>query len=170
MYKVGDYIMYGKSGVCQIKDICASPFDENDTKTYYVLSPLFGAATVIYTPVENTKIASRTLMEKCDASSLIDKMPEICELEIENEKMRRDIYKQTVASLVPEGFVKVIKTVYSRRRAFAAAKRHLTEVDVEYESYAKRSLYSELSVVLGIPFEEVEQYVIDCIEGKKAQA
>ena len=168
MYKIGEYIMYGKSGVCELTDICVSPFDGKDDKTYYVLRPLFGTATVIYTPVENPKVASRPLMKKSAASNLIRKMPEICELEIENERLRRDIYKQATASLLPEGFVSVIKTVYTRRRAFASSKRHIAEVDAEYETYAKRALYSELSVVLGIPFEEIEKYVLDRINEEKA--
>lgn len=170
MFKVGDYVMYGKNGVCRLTEICRSPFDESDTRIYYVLKPLVGSPAVIYTPVDNDKVALRALMAKKDADRLIEKMPSIEELTVENEKKRRDVYKAATASLYPEGFVSVIKTVRVRRRLLESERRHITEVDSEYESYAKRSLYGELSVVLGIPFEEIERYIVDKIAALSAEA
>lgn len=159
MFSVGDYMMYGKSGVCKVTDICRSPFDEKDERTYYVLRPVFGAPATIYTPVNNDKVAFRPLMKADDAHKLIKKIPDIETLTVENEKMRRDVYKGAVSALYPEGFVSVIKTVYVRRQTLASARRHITEADSEYESFAKRALYCELSIVLGIPFENVEDFI-----------
>lgn len=163
MFKVGDHIMYGKSGVCGIAAVCRSPFDEKDDRLYYKLEPLTGSPAVIYTPVDNEKVPSRELMCKKDAAVLIEKISSICELAVENEKARRDIYKAATSSLSPEGFVSVIKTVYLRRKALEAERRHITEVDAEYESYAKRALCGELSVSLGIPYEEAERYISERI-------
>lgn len=167
MFAVGDYMMYGKSGVCKVTDICRSPFDEKDERTYYVLRPVYGAPAIIYIPVDNDKIAFRPLMKADDAHALIKKIPEIEALTVENEKMRREVYKGAVSGLHPEGFVSVIKTVYGRRQTLASARRHITEADSEYESFAKRALYCELSIVLGIPYENVEGYIKDSIGEKK---
>jgi len=164
MFSVGEYMMYGKSGVCKVTDICRSPFDEKDERTYYVLRPVFGAPAIIYTPVDNDKVAFRPLMEKDDAHALIKKIPSIEALTVDNEKMRREVYKGAVSQLYPEGFVSVIKTVYDRRQTLASARRHITEADSEYESFAKRALYCELSIVLGIPFDNVENYISEEIE------
>ena len=167
MFAVGDYMMYGKSGVCKVTDICRSPFDEKDVRTYYVLRPVFGAPAIIYTPVDNDKVAFRPLMNLSDARDLIKRIPSIEALTVENEKMRREVYKGAVSELYPEGFVSVIKTVYDRRRTLASARRHITEADSEYESFAKRALYCELSIVLGIPFDNVENYIHDEIDRQK---
>lgn len=167
MFAVGDYMMYGKSGVCKVTGICRSPFDEKDDRTYYVLRPVFGAPAIIYTPVDNDKVAFRPLMKADDAHDLIKKIPDIGTLTVENEKMRRDVYKGAVSELYPEGFVSVIKTVYGRRQALASARRHITEADSEYESFAKRALYCELSIVLGIPYDNVENYITEQIEEQK---
>ena len=67
MFNIGDYILYGKNGVCRLTDICSSPFDENDTRTYYKLQTQHGASSVIFTPTD-TKIASRKLMTKEEAA------------------------------------------------------------------------------------------------------
>lgn len=162
MFDIGEYIIYGKNGVCRLVDIGGSPFDENDTRTYYVLKPL-GSNGVIYTPVDNSSIASRKLMKKSEIEELIKKIPSICELTVENEKNRREIYKSAVAELTPEGYVSVIKTVRGRRLAFENLRRHITETDAEYESLAKKSLYSEISVVMGIPFDEIENFIAEKI-------
>ena len=164
MFSVGVFMMYGKSGVCKVTDICRSPFDEKDERTYYVLRPVFGAPAIIYTPVDNDKVAFRPLMEKDDAHALIKKIPSIEALTVDNEKMRREVYKGAVSQLYPEGFVSVIKTVYDRRQTLASARRHITEADSEYESFAKRALYCELSIVLGRPFDNVENYISEEIE------
>lgn len=158
MFNIGDYILYGKNGVCRLTDICSSPFDENDTRTYYKLQTQHGASSVIFTPTD-TKIASRKLMTKEEAESFIKKIPQIETLKVETEKLRREVYRTAVSDLSPESFVAVLKTIKERRRAFEIAKRHITEADAEYESLAKKSLYSELSIVLDIPYVDVEAYI-----------
>ena len=163
MFCVGDYIMYGKCGVCKLTDICRSPFDAKDTKQYYELRPISNVTSVIYTPVDNDKIMLRKLMDKDDAQKFLDRVASIAPLTVENEKKRRDIYKEAIADLYPDGYVSVIRTVYERRRAFEAARRHITDADSEFESLAKRSLFGELSIVLGIPVEQVEQTIFGII-------
>lgn len=164
MFEIGEYIMYGKSGVCKLDCVCRSPFDEKDTRTYYKLEPIFGTPSVIYTPVDNDKVAWRSLMKKEEAMELIERMPNIDALTVENEKQRRETYKSAVSELKPEGFVSIIKTVYDRRRTFETMRRHITEVDSEYESFSKRALYAELSIVLGVPFDDVESYIAKKID------
>ena len=39
MFSVGDYMIYGINGVCLVEDICASPFDKKDTRSFYMLKP-----------------------------------------------------------------------------------------------------------------------------------
>ena len=165
MFSVGDYMVYGINGVCLVEDICASPFDKKDTRTFYMLKPLGASAgSVIYTPTDNVQVPMRPLMSRGEAEALIVQMPVIAPLEIPMEKMRRDIYRQTMQSCNPVEYVRLIKTVHKRRAEMLEQHKRLSETDSDFERNAKLSLYHELAVVLDVQFAEVEPYLISKLE------
>lgn len=165
MFSVGDYMVYGINGVCLIQDICASPFDKKDTRTFYQLKPLGSSAgSVIYTPTDNAQIKMRPLMTKEQAQELISRMPGLEPLEIPMEKMRRDLYRQAMQSCEPEQYVRLIKTVYRRRMDMIRQHKRVSETDSDFERNAKLSLYHELAVVLELQFAEVEPYLLTRLE------
>ena len=165
MFSIGDYMVYGINGVCLVQDICASPFDKKDTRTFYLLKPLGASSgSVIYTPTDNEQVPMRPLMTKEQAEGLIGRMSELEPLEIPTEKMRRDLYRQAMHSCDPEQYVRLIKTVYRRRMDMMQQHKRLSETDSDFERNAKLSLYHELSVVLDVQFGEVEQYLIERLQ------
>lgn len=165
MFSIGDYMVYGINGVCLVQDICASPFDKKDTRTFYLLKPLGASSgSVIYTPTDNEQVPMRPLMTKEQAEGLIGRMSELEPLEIPTEKMRRDLYRQAMHSCDPEQYVRLIKTVYHRRMDMMQQHKRLSETDSDFERNAKLSLYHELSVVLDVQFAEVEQYLIERLQ------
>ena len=165
MFSVGDYMVYGINGVCLVEDICASPFDKKDTRSFYMLKPLGApAGSVIYTPTDNAQVAMRPLMTKAQAEQLIGQIAEIGILEVPTEKMRRDIYRQTMQSCDPVKYVSLIKTVRRRRADMIAAHKRLSETDSDFERNAKISLYHELAVALDKPYAEIEPYVLEKLE------
>ena len=165
MYQPNEYIVYGSSGVCQITDLCRSPFLPNDERMYYVMKPISDTGTsVIYTPVDNEAVPTRRLLTSMQIDELIARIPSLGLLEIEEEKRRKDVYKSALATVDPEMYIRLIKTVYQRRLLAKERKKRLPEMDNEYDSIARRCLYSELSLVLGIPYPEVEQYLVDRVE------
>ncbi|MBQ2807282.1 MAG: CarD family transcriptional regulator [Clostridia bacterium] len=165
MFSIGDYMVYGINGVCLVQDICASPFDKKDTRTFYLLKPLGASSgSVIYTPTDNEQVPMRPLMTRAQAEDLIGRMSKLEPLEIPMEKMRRDLYRQAMHSCDPEQYVRLIKTVYRRRLDMMQQHKRLSETDSDFERNAKLSLYHELSVVLDVKFAEVEQYLTDRLE------
>ena len=162
MFSIGDYMVYGINGVCRVQDICASPFDKKDTRTFYLLKPLSaGEGSVIYTPVDNVQVLMRPLMTKEQAAELIERMPGLEPLEVPMEKMRRDLYRQAMQTCDPEQYVRLIKTVSRRRIDMMQQHKRLSETDADFERNAKLSLYHELSVVLNVQYAEIEAYLID---------
>ena len=160
MYQIGDHIVYGNSGVCLVTDVCSSPFDKRDTRTYYVLKPLDGpAASVIYTPVDNDRVPMRALLSLEEAQSFLRQLASVPCLPIPSEKGRREAYRAAIVAGRPESYLAVIKAIGGRRSAFRGTQRRLPEFEMEYEGIARRYLYTELSIVLGRPFEEMESYV-----------
>ena len=51
MYKIGDTVLYGREGVCKIKDIVTRKLNNID-KQYYFLTPLDDHITILV-PTDN---------------------------------------------------------------------------------------------------------------------
>ncbi len=164
MFEVEEYIVYGANGVCRVAEICASPFDPLDERLFYVLKPAGDRGnSVIYTPVDNETVRMRPLLSKPAVDGLLSRVSELPVLDVPVERQRKEVYKSTMASVDPELYFRLLKTVYTRRETAREKKKRLPEMDNEYEFLAKKSLYTELSLVLGIAEAEVEGYLADRI-------
>ena len=53
----------------------------------------------------------------------------------------------------------MMMSIYAKRRQAEAQKRRLGMVDERYMKQAERLLHGEFSAALGIPFEEVGDYI-----------
>ena len=168
MFKVGDHVVYGTNGVCLVTEVCSSPFDKRDTRTYYVLKPVSGpAAAVIYTPVDNDRVPMRALLSSEEVGALLSRLTAIPELTIPYEKARREAYRTAIITGDPEAYVAVIKTIGVRRAEFSGTQRRLPEFEIEYDGIARRHLYTELSLVLGRTPEEIAACVAEQLEAQE---
>ncbi len=160
MFNVGDLIVYGNSGVYSVSEYCKSPVDKHDTRVFYLLRPMHeSASNIIITPVDNDRIPMRGIISEDEAYSLIDKIPYITALEIENEKGRKEKYREAIGKCDLEEYVKIIKTVEQRRDNVLKAKKRLSETDADYEKRAKFCLYSEIASVFNLRMDEVEGFI-----------
>lgn len=159
MFKIGEFIIYGISGVCLVKDITASPVDKSDTRQYYVLEPQNSpSSSIIYTPIDNDRVKTRAVMTRDEAESFIDSIPSITAYDQGMDKKRRDVYYAAMLLTDPVEYVKIIKTVAKKRSELKYSKK-LSDVDVEYEKRAKLCLFGELSKALDIPYDNIEEYI-----------
>ena len=164
MFQIGDLLFYGTNGVCRVSEICSSPFDTSDTRSFYKLTPISEHSTlVIYTPVDNDKVVMRPLISKDDAEALISRLTEIEKVIVPIEKHRKDAYREAIREGAPEGFVKILKTVRARHEIFRKTRRRVPDLDNDFEFTAKNCLYGELSTVLGIAREEIHRIVSEAI-------
>ena len=162
MFALGDQIVYGSEGVYTVSEYTRSPFDNKDERVFYLLRPLHGSASnVIVTPSEGGSTVMREIMTRDEALALIERVPEIREVEVEKERLRRDVYREVLRHATAENFVSLIKTVRARREIFFAQKRRLSEADTDFEGRAKHCLFGELSVVLDISVDDAERLVLE---------
>ena len=86
MFNVDDYIMYGMTGVCKVVDITNEKFINGEKRKYYVLNPIYNNETIIKIPLDNDKIPMRKVISKGDMTSLINDIPNMEILWIDDEK------------------------------------------------------------------------------------
>ncbi len=160
MYKVGDLIVYSKTGVCKVKNIGAiafsgAPFD----KEYYTLEPLFDEGS-IYVPVD-TEVPMRPVVSKEEADEIILNIPKakIGNTNIHKANEIRAAIDKRLETQSPEDLIVVVKTLEKKDEMAEKEGKCLSTTDKNYLKYAKRLLYGEFAVALGIDFDDVREYI-----------
>ncbi len=167
MFEIGDYIVYGNTGVCKVEEVTkmAAPGSKED-RMYYALEPVYDKGCKLFIPVDNQKVRMRPVLTKDEADALIGKIKEIDILWVKDEKNREEAYKEAIRTCDCEEWVRIIKTLYLRKKSRLAAGKKVTSSDAKYLHLAEESLYGELSVVMGIPKDEMESYITSRVEEK----
>jgi len=130
-----------------------------DDKLYYSLEPVYDKGCRLFTPVDNEKVKMRPVLTREEADALIEQIQEIDTLWVKDEKNREQIYKEAIRTCSCVEWVRIIKTLYIRKESRLAAGKKVTSNDAKYLHMAEDSLYGELSVVMGIPRDEMESYI-----------
>lgn len=160
MFEKGAYVVCGSKGVCLVDDITTLNISGVDKeRLYYILKPVYMAASTVYVPVDAAKESIRPILSKEEAHALIRVIPQIPLITITNDKLLEQEYRGCMRSNSCEELIRIIKTIYSRKQKRIEAGRKVTAVDAKYFRLAEDSLYGELAVALGMPREDVEEYI-----------
>lgn len=157
MYQKNDYVVYRKE-VCIVKDII-----KLNGEKYYTLSPLSDDSLTMKIPVSNPFI--RNVLNKKAAENLISKISEIETLDL-NAKMLEHEYQGLLASSSLEDLIKIIKTTFLRNEKRKSEGKKIGEKDYSYFNKAEKLLYNELSISLGLSFDETKEYLIKKLSSK----
>lgn len=168
MFETGDYVIYGHTGICQVMGTTTMDMDGiPKDRLYYVLRPDGETEGKIFTPVENPKVVIRKTMSREEAEELLDAIPGIETLDIDNDKLREEKYKECIKTCECKEMIRIIKTIYLRKKDRIPKGKKVTATDERYLKMAEESLYSELSMLLGVPKGKMESYITARIRGKK---
>ena len=78
MFETGEYVVYGRTGICQVTGVTTMKMDGSSSeRLYYVLRPGGETEGKIFTPVEGGKQVLRGIITKEAAEKLIDEIPSI---------------------------------------------------------------------------------------------
>ncbi|MCC8066346.1 MAG: CarD family transcriptional regulator [Clostridiales bacterium] len=167
MFEKGEYVVYGSKGVCQIQDI--SPVDipgADKNRLYYIMRPVQNTRGTVYLPTDSTKAVIRRVMSREEAHRLIDEIPQIEQLQVPDEKRREASYKEALMTCSVRVWVSIIKALHVRKEERLALGKKITALDERYLNASEQELYGELSLVLGLPKDEVASCIQDHIEKK----
>ena len=167
MFEIGEHVVCGNKGVCIVENITSldiSGVDKN--RKYYILKPKYQTGSTVYVPVDSPKESMRRVLSREEAKQLIDAIPGLPLIDIANDKLSEQTYKECMRTNRCEEWVRIIKTIYLRRQKRIQAGRKVTAVDAKYCHLAEESLYGELAVALGLNREDVEAYITGEIDKK----
>lgn len=168
MFQIGEKIVYGSTGVCEVEDITRLQMEGVDKeKLYYLLVPLNEKKGRIYTPTDNKKVRMRKVLSKNEAQELVNEIDGMEQLDIaSNDKMKEEKYKEILKECDCHQFVRLIKTIYLRKQKLISMGKKLPVTDEKYLRKAEDSLYSELSVALDIDKDGMVDYIEEIVSSK----
>ena len=168
MFETGDYVVYGHTGICRVLGTTTMDMDGvPKDRLYYVLRPDGETEGKIFTPVENCKVQIRKTMSMEEVEELLESITEIETLDIENDKMLEEKYKECLTSCECKEMIRILKAIYLRKKDRISKGKKVTATDERYLKMAEESVYSELSMLLGIPKGKMEGYISSRIRGRK---
>lgn len=160
MFDVGEYIIYGTNGVCQVSSVGKLAISDDD-KLYYTLVPVYSKSSTVYTPVDNEKVVMRRLISKEEARELVENMNSVETISVEDEKKREECYKQALRTCECTEWVKLIRTSYLRIQDRRNSGKKVINSDEKYLRAAEDYLYGELAIALDIEKEKVRDYIVE---------
>lgn len=165
MYQVGDYVVKANNGICRVEQIThLDGMNVDKNRLYYQLVPLANEKMKLFVPVDNTVNSFRRALNFDEAWEVINSIPEIEEVHIENEKYREQKYKEAIRACDPQMLVGIIKTVYRRKQKRDAQGKKCTAMDKKYFKLAEEYLYSELAFALGKNKNEMCSFIEETIK------
>ncbi len=165
MYKIGDYVAHYRAGVCEVMAIGKLDMRCSDReKEYYTLRPVYDSGGTLYTPVANERGQLRAVISGEEAGLLIQDMPKIEELRVEEEKKRETRYKEAMLKNECRAWISLIKTAYLRKMKRLSSGKKVINVDDKYLTLAERFLYGELAAALKVSKEEIKNYILGSLQ------
>ncbi len=165
MYKIGDKVVYGSSGVCEVSAISTLDSTAADRdRLYYVLKNLSTGGTA-YVPTDS-EVYIRAVMSESEAKVFLAQIPNISFDELlkippkECQKAFRDILSSH-DGLKIIGLIKFLKHIESAKRQ---QRKKLSITEERYLSQSLLVIESELMVSLGCSKNEVEDLVSEILK------
>ena len=154
MFRPGELIIYGRTGVCRVEEI-----EEWDDRQYYRLQALHQAC-IIHAPV-NGKVLMRPVLTREEANRLIDSIPSVTVNPVECHALRElcNHYLDSVNTCDAAELLAMTMSIYAKKQKAIKNKKKPGAIDERFLREGESLLFGELSVSLGIPPEEVPEYI-----------
>lgn len=160
MYQVGEKLLYGTEGVCRIDEICEMKIGAAKTK-YYVLRPIYREGSTVFVPVDNEALTAkmRPLLTAEEIDALLKEVSGEETVWIEEASERKAQFQQAMLGNERREILRMLRTLYLRRKKLQAAGKHLRSNDDQMLRDAEKLLGDEFALVLGIRPREVPEYI-----------
>ena len=155
MFSVGDRIIYGSTGVCQIENIVENELT-GVMREYYVMRPVDTNKSTIYVPVDNEKLVSR--MREVPSAEKLKAMIQNAKKEqiewVDNHIRRSELFHEILNEGEIPRILVLFKTLNARSVTLAQENKHLPKTDERIFKECQKLLSSEISAILNVEQNE----------------
>ena len=160
MYKVDDMVMYGSFGICKVTAIEKRDLT-GEEQEYYILKHIDSDKNTFYVPTNNETAVGkmRPVCAKAEVDELISHMNSEGLIWIDNDIKRKEEYSRIIKDADKHEIIRLIKTLYLRRKDLAKNGKKLRSTDENYLNLAENMLFEEFAYALDIDKSEVVEYI-----------
>lgn len=160
MYQIGDQVVYGVHGVCRVVDQEERVIDRKRV-TYLALVPVGQAGSRYLVPTHNALAMSklRNMLSKEELAQLMDSEEVRADVWIRDENQRKQTYRELISSGDRARLMQMVRSLYRHKAAQSAVGRKVHLCDDNFLRDAEKILTGEVSVVMGLDFEQARQYI-----------
>lgn len=165
MYAIGQKVVYSSHGVCEI---CGKENQSIQGRlvNYWILEPVGKRNARFFVPADNTAVLSKIhpLLSRDELNALLvsDKVAPMDWVADENQ--RKNMYRTLINQGTREELISAIRMLHRHRRAQQDAGRRLHLCDENFLRDAQQLIAGEVSLVLGIPEEQVGTYLAEQLD------
>lgn len=170
MLELNSYVIYGDNGVCLVADKRKEKF-AGTIREYYILKPQGNEGATLFVPADNEELLSkmRSILSKEEIMDIIHSLPtEDPEWE-ENNKVRGEYYSKVFEEGDRRELLILIKALYNHKKDRKEEGKKLWTIDENAMKHAETLVYEEFGTVLGIPQEEVVDFIVAEVEKTRNQ-
>ena len=154
--KIGTYVLYGKTGVCLIKEQTVM-----GGGTYYVLSPISDSRSSVYVPCDNETLVARMrpLLTREEIDCLLSDADEVKLAWVDDRNERGMLYRTVLSGGDRKELVRLLCCLMRKKQERIAIGKRLSTMDENTLQECVRLVQEEFSMVLGIAAREVGPYI-----------
>lgn len=160
MYQIGDQLIYGAHGVCQV---VAQEEREVNRKTviYLALEPVGQTGSRYLVPTNNAAALSklRHMLSKEELTRLMDSREVRQDSWIHDENQRKQAYRQLIVSGDRAKLIQMVRTLYRHKAAMAVTGRRIHQCDDTFLRDAEKLLISEIAIVMDMDCNQAMEYL-----------
>ncbi len=157
MYEVGDWMVYGVHGVCQVAG-CEERKVDRKRQRYLVLEPMGQEGSQYMVPTGNEAAMAKLhpLLTKEEMEQLLSSPQVHTSSWIPDENQRKQRYREILTSGDREQLMQMVYTLYRHREAQTAAGKKCHVSDEFFLRDAEKLLIGEMTVVLDMDQEQAK--------------
>ena len=150
LYSIGDYVVYGLNGACQIVQIGTLDFAGPD-KIYYSLKPVSDSRSTIFVPVLKENEELRNVISQSEAEDVISKAVNAKPATYSPVRENCDPVMKSGDSVAVS---QLIKMLHALRKENRKVHKGLNIQEEKILKDAERVFYSEIATAFSISMEE----------------
>lgn len=160
MFQVGDQVLYGIHGVCKILELQVQTVNRKKVE-YYVLEPVSQIGSRYFVPSQNQVAASklRPILSKAEIEELLSGEASRQNCWIQDENQRKQYYKELITSGDRAALISMLRALYQHKEQQMETGKKFHISDANFMRDAEKVIYSEFSMVLDIPYDQIEKYI-----------
>lgn len=154
--KIGTYVMYGKTGVCLVKEKTVISGGQ-----YYVLCPISDSRSSVYVPCDNETLVARMcpLLTREEIDSLLSSADEVKLTWIDDRNERGMLYRTILSGGDRRERIRLLCCLMRKKLERMEIGKRLSTMDENTLQECVRLVQEEFCMVLGIEAREVGPYI-----------